>query len=98
MILSYTFHRMELHLDCLPGSEFRQNDVWICTSRCWCICGEDVFLFTGRFPFQMRRKQFVVDVQFRWIRAAFGRVGIAFTDNLDGKDDGIAVSRLFRYA
>ena len=49
MILSNSFHCMQLHLYSLSWSQLDQYDVGIC--RCWRIVGKNSFLFPLRDPF-----------------------------------------------
>jgi hypothetical protein len=61
MVLADTLDGVTDHFYLLAWSEFGQDDVGVCRSWWGDVC-EYLFLFAGWFPYEVRRQQFVVDV------------------------------------
>jgi len=92
VILSNTFHSMQLHLNLLARSQFCKNDVRVCWSRR--TGSKYFFLFTRWMPSDMRGKQFMINVRHLWVRRTFWRFRVAKAGHVYFEDQSVAVGRL----
>lgn len=94
MILRYTLHRMHLHINFLPRPQLIQHDVPIGRGRNQTRRLEDGCLLACGFPFEVRREDFVVCVEFEGVGGVFWGGRVALADDVEFEDDGVAVGRL----
>jgi hypothetical protein len=86
---SDAFSSMELHIDLLPRSQFREHDIRVSRRR-GVVC-EYVDLLASRYPFQMRGTDLVVDVELVRVYCVLGSFFVSRADVLETEDDRVPV-------
>lgn len=89
MVLAYSFHGVQFHVDALSGTKLGQDDIRIRRRRG--TPSKDVFLFAGRYPCEVFREQFMIDVQFVGVRRVFWCVRITLAGDVYSEDKGVPV-------
>ena len=92
MLFTDTFDGMELHIDLLPGTQLSQDDVAVC--RCGSFACKNLFLFSCGDPRQLRRQEFMVDVELRGIGRIFRCLSVPLAFNIDPENEGVSIRRL----